>query len=91
MDPTADQSEPDPLDIFLAQPSHDYEEDGTSSADQVDSNSPPQGFRGAKGWKQRLTHFMFEKRPSQYSSIAPRKSDGTRTKIFFFNGSGRGR
>jgi len=34
---------------------------------------------------------MFEKEPSPYSSIAPRSSDGTRTKIFFFNGNGRGR
>jgi hypothetical protein len=34
---------------------------------------------------------MFEKDPSEYSSIAPRSPDGTRSKIFFFNGNGRGR
>jgi hypothetical protein len=42
-------------------------------------------------FKQRLRHFLFEKSPSPYSSISPRKADGTRTKIFFFNGNGRGR
>jgi hypothetical protein len=34
---------------------------------------------------------MFEKEPSQYSSISPRTPDGKRPKIFFFNGNGRGR
>ncbi len=41
-----------------------------------------------RGW---LLRFLFEKRPSPYSSISPRRADGTRTKLFFFNGSGRGR
>ena len=36
-------------------------------------------------------HFVFEKKPSQYSSISPRPADGKRTKIFFYNGNGRGR
>ncbi len=44
--------------------------------------------RPRRGW---LTRFLFEKRASPYSSIAPRRADGTRTKPFFFNGSGRGR
>ncbi|MGC8499249.1 MAG: hypothetical protein ACP5OV_07140 [Acidimicrobiales bacterium] len=50
----------------------------------------PRGARARRrrGW---LTHFLFDKRPSPYSSIAPRRADGTRTKPFFFNGSGRGR
>ena len=42
-------------------------------------------------WRRRLTHFFFEKKASQYSSISPRTSDGRRTKPFFFNGNGRGR
>ena len=42
-------------------------------------------------WRARLTHFFFEKKASQYSSIAPRLPDGRRTKPFFFNGNGRGR
>ncbi len=40
---------------------------------------------------QRLNHFLFEKEPGQYSSIAPRDAQGRRTKPFFFNGNGRGR
>jgi hypothetical protein len=38
-----------------------------------------------------VNHFLFEKKPSDYSSIAPRAADGTRTKLFVFNGNGRGR
>jgi hypothetical protein len=43
------------------------------------------------GWRRAFSSFMFNKKPSDYSSIAPRDADGRRTKIFFFNGNGRGR
>ena len=62
---------------------------------------PEQGFRddevileatrASRSWWSRINHFLFEKEPSQYSSIAPRRADGTRSKIFFFNGNGKGR
>jgi hypothetical protein len=42
-------------------------------------------------WRRAFSNFMFNKKPSDYSSIAPRDADGRRTKIFFFNGNGRGR
>jgi len=42
-------------------------------------------------WRRRLRHFLFEKEPSGYSALAPRDAQGRRAKIFFFNGSGRGR
>jgi hypothetical protein len=38
-----------------------------------------------------LRRFLFEKPASQYSSISPRTPNGGRTKIFPFNGSGKGR
>ena len=40
---------------------------------------------------QKLKQFFFMKKPSQYSSIAPRGADGKRIKPTFFNGNGRGR
>ncbi|HEY5121711.1 MAG TPA: hypothetical protein VII84_09070 [Acidimicrobiales bacterium] len=38
-----------------------------------------------------LINFMFNKKPSGYSSLVPRDSQGRRSKPFFFNGNGRGR
>lgn len=80
-----DGTEQDPVGAFLAQPAHRYEEDLARNADKDAT------VRGKVSFLQRLRHFMFEEGPSPYSSIAPRMSDGTRTKIFFFNGIGRGR
>ena len=79
-----------PVDFFLAQPAYHTDED---SVEPVVSPTPDVGVAGTpwSRWRRRLTHFMFEKEPSKYSSIAPRTPDGRRTKIFFFNGSGRGR
>lgn len=79
-----------PIDRFLSQPASHAEED---AVDDVVSPTPDVHavrtvWSRTRRW---LTHFMFEKEPSQYSSIAPRTLDGRRTKIFFFNGSGRGR
>ncbi|HTT59773.1 MAG TPA: hypothetical protein VMF33_06960 [Acidimicrobiales bacterium] len=73
----------EPLERFLAQPSEqvmgDHEEPEAA---------PSHVHRTFRSW---LHHFMFEKEPSDYSSIAPRRSDGSRTNLFFFNGNGRGR
>jgi hypothetical protein len=78
-------TEPDPTSEFLAQPSHQYEEDVAIVGDDGPT------VRRKISFVQRLRNFTLEKEPSPYSSIAPRKLDGTGTKIFFFNGSGRGR
>lgn len=85
MDKSEDRTERDPIDDFLAQPAHHYDEDADIQRDDGAAVGPKMSF------KQRLRHFLFEKSPSPYSSISPRKADGTRTKIFFFNGNGRGR
>ncbi len=72
------------LERFLAQPpEHGFNDDEPAVAPQ---SAQPRG-----SWWARLNRFLFEKEPSPYSSISPRKPDGTRTKIFFFNGNGRGR
>ena len=76
----------DPIGIFLSQPPYHAEE-----------NSPEQGEAGSRddaprvGFGKSLRRFLFEKKPSQYSSISPRAPNGTRTRIFPFNWSGRGR
>jgi hypothetical protein len=80
-----DNPESDPIHDFLAQPAHHYDDDIASPSDDSAVTRPKRSFM------QRLHHFLFEKDPSPYSSIAPRRADGTRTKIFFFNGNGRGR
>jgi hypothetical protein len=80
-----DGTEANPIGAFLRQPAHRYEEDLARDTHKDTT------VRGKVSFLQRLRHFMFEKEPSPYSSIAPRMSDGTRTKIFFFNGNGRGR
>jgi hypothetical protein len=85
MERSEDGTDRDPVDAFLAQPTRHYDEDAESQSDIGEDVGPKLSFT------QRLRHFLFEKSPSPYSSIAPRKADGTRTKIFFFNGNGRGR
>ena len=72
----------DPVERFLHQDPARLESDPVARE--------PRGAlaRRRRGW---LIRFLFEKRPSPYSSIAPRRADGTRTKPFFFSGSGRGR
>ena len=72
----------DPVERFVHQAPVPADSDAGAS---VPRHAPT---RSRRGW---LTRFLFEKRPSPYSSIAPRRADGTRTKLFFFNGSGRGR
>jgi hypothetical protein len=78
-----------PIEAFLEQPAYHAEEDmvevGPEPTRVKPVGSPWRRFR------RRFSHLMFEKEPSQYSSISPRTPDGKRTKIFFFNGNGRGR
>ena len=79
--------EPDdllPLDRFLAQPAW-------HSTDSEPVAMPDPAHRPHRNLGQALIHFLFEKKPSGYSSIAPRRADGTRVGAFFFNGGGRGR
>jgi hypothetical protein len=38
-----------------------------------------------------VAHLLDDRQPDGYSSVAPRRPDGSRTKIFFFNGNGRSR
>ncbi|HEY1762012.1 MAG TPA: hypothetical protein VGG17_05410 [Acidimicrobiales bacterium] len=81
-----DGTDRDPITEFLASPAHHYDEDVEPA------NQGGEAVSSAHmSVRQRFHHFMFQKKPSQYSSISPRKPDGSRTKIFFFNGNGRGR
>ncbi len=73
------------INAFVAQPAYHADEDVDAPADRVAT------VAAHVPWRRRLTHLLFEKRPSGYSSIAPRRPDGSRTKLFFFNGGGRGR
>ena len=79
-------SENDPIDRFLSQPAE------VSAGDHDERAGDDNDVDGVRaGLRARLRHFFFEKTPSPYSAIAPRQTDGRRTKIFFFNGNGRGR
>jgi hypothetical protein len=83
-----------PLNSFLSQPAYSAEEDAEESVAQQEQDGTHENHRDVslgKRFRRWFAHFMFEKEPSQYSSIAPRSPDGTRSKIFFFNGNGRGR
>ena len=73
------------INAFVAQPARHTDED----PEVAPARAPRTRQRGS--WRRGLTHFFFEHQPSGYSSIAPRRLDGTRTRIFFFNGGGRGR
>jgi hypothetical protein len=87
-DPGIDHEE-SPIEAFLEQPAYHADEDAVDDAQPSKTTTPAaQPRRGFRRW---FSHFMFDKEPSQYSSIAPRTADGKRTKIFFFNGNGRGR
>lgn len=74
----------DPVDRFIAQPASHFAEDEDRPVEHGARARP-------SSWWSRFTHFLFEKEPSPYSSIAPRTMDGRRTRIFFFTGNGKGR
>lgn len=93
-----------PLEAFLShrgyvEPDHrDDAPGGLGHFVRVSGDNELQGVEVRQiegGMFRRLLHsmsvFMNEKKPSQYSSIAPRLPDGTRAKTFPFNGGGRGR
>lgn len=82
------RSDDDPIGAFLSSPPHHYDEDVPAVVEQA-GQVPSLHLK--KSFRRRLRQFMFEKKPSEYSSISPRNPDGTRSKIFFFNGNGRGR
>ena len=82
--PSDEHFEDAAVEAFLSQPAPHADEDEVATTDE-----PRRPTRTP--WRRRLTHFLFEKKASQYSSIAPRLPDGRRTKPFFFNGNGRGR
>jgi len=88
-DKTPDEHDDSPVEVFLSQPSYNAEEDIPSVKPAEYRVSTP-GGAWRRAWSG-FERFMFDKRRSEYSSIAPRKADGTRSKIFFFNGNGRGR
>ena len=74
------------LETFLHQSApHADDDDSPSPTGEVVFNSAHVGF-----WRV-INNFMFNQRPSEYSSLAPRGAEGRRSKIFFFNGNGRGR
>lgn len=77
-------TEDDPIQKFLQQP---HAADSESFGEELIHDYPVQrtSFRN---W---IKAFLFEKKPSPYSSIATRSPDGKRTSLFFFNGNGRGR
>ena len=79
-----------PLDVFLHQPAVTADDSSVEVNEVPTFHAEPGGSRWRR-FRRWFNHFMFEKDPSQYSSIAPRTPDGRRTKIFFFNGNGRGR
>jgi hypothetical protein len=74
------------IEKFLAQPAYHADEDSPSNDETI-----RQTVRPRKGFRKSLIRFLFEKPVGQYSSISPRSPDGRRTKIFPFNGNGKGR
>lgn len=88
MDEVEGRSDQNPVSAFFSSPAHHYDEDVDAVVDQVGQVPVP---HLKQGLRRRFLKFMFEKKPSKYSSISPRNPDGTRSKIFFFNGNGRGR
>jgi hypothetical protein len=79
-----DDSAKDAIDAFLRQPVLHADED-------VARPEEPREPKVHVGWRRALTNFMFNKKPSEYSALVPRDSQGRRPKPFFFNGNGRGR
>ena len=81
-----------PVSAFLSQPPPAYAEDQPTDELTVAGVAGRHSSPGARrSWWRRFNEFMFEKTPGEFNSITPRKADGTRTRIFFFNGNGKGR
>ena len=77
----------DAVERFIVQPPGHDVGDEADAHDEVESP----GIVVHRSFTQRLRHFLFEKKPGEYSSIAPRTPDGRRSGPFFYNGSGLGR
>jgi hypothetical protein len=78
---------------FLAQPAYHADENFSIPAPPAvpDDENALQIDGTLKRVRKLLHRFLFEKPASQYSSISPRTANGGRTKIFPFNGNGKGR
>lgn len=50
----------------------------------------PLWWRALRGFVVWFSHLLDDRAPSQYSSIAPRREDGSRTKPFNFHGDASG-
>ena len=84
----AETSPREALDAFLSQAPQVFPEDDEllgASPSEAAHTVPRQGLR------RRMVGFLFEKKPSRVSSLVPRTMSGTRTRVFPFNGNGRGR
>lgn len=77
-----------PVARCLAQP--EFHTDAVSIGESVHEKSV--SGVGEDRWRRilhRFTHFMYEKEPSRYSSIAPRDANRGRTRIVFLNDNAR--
>jgi hypothetical protein len=72
MGATDDGNDRDSISEFLASPAHHYDEDDEPVSSQEDDTAASSSHMSVM---QRFYHFMFEKKPSEYSSISPRKPD----------------
>ncbi len=64
---------------------------GITVSDGASDEPPPERLGFMRRFGHGLVHLLDDRKPSGYSSISPRQPDGSRPKIFFFNGNGRGR
>lgn len=81
---SASESDSSSVEVFLHQALLVADDDREPAASDTPAPQVP------VGWRRAFSNFMFNKKPSDYSWMAPRDADGRRTKIFFFNGNGRG-
>ncbi len=70
-------------------------EPGAESLSPTNEAAPSEMSLKGRGLFRRLSyafvHPLDDRQSGGYSSVAPRRPDGSRTKIFFFNGNGHGR
>jgi len=85
-DQTTDEGDDAPVAVSLSLPSYSAEEN-ILSVEVTEHHGPGPGGVSRRSWLG-FQRCMFDKKRSDYSSIAPRRADGTRSKTFFFNGNG---
>ena len=71
--------------MYLDDMEHYVRPDETSDASASPAPSPRR-----RGPFYRLLHLLDDREASHYPSVAPRRPDGSRPKIFPFNGNGMG-